>query len=120
MATIFPGWAEELRRRYLRGEASLFVVHGNDHDVVLDGDDLISVADYLAKVVFDKKDIVIRYNLSTGCKFIKKAAKVDGLEDLLTQRTPDKVLPALERLLFSQNNVAVIVEYAEMAAPAGD
>ena len=120
MATMFPGWAEELRRRYLRGEASLFVVHGNVHDVVLDRDDLISVADYLAKVVFDKKDIVIRYNLSTGCKFIKKAVKIDGLEDLLTQRTPDKVLPALERLLFGQNNVAVIIEYAEMAAPAGD
>jgi transitional endoplasmic reticulum ATPase len=120
MATIFPGWAEELRKRYLRGEASLFVVHGNVHDVVLYGDELISVADFLAKGVFEKKDVVIRYNLSTGCRFIKKAGKIEGLEDLLIQRAPDKVLPALERLLFSQNNVAVIVEYAEMAAPAGD
>ncbi|MDB4955419.1 MAG: ATPase central domain protein [Myxococcales bacterium] len=120
MATIFPSWADELRKRYLRGEASLFVVHGNVHDVVLDGDELISVADFLAKRVFEKKDVVIRYNLSTGCRFIKKTAKVDGLDDLLLQRTPDKVLPALERLLFAQNNVAVIIEYAEMAAPAGD
>ena len=28
-------------RRYLRGEASVFVLHGNVHDVILDGDDLV-------------------------------------------------------------------------------
>ena len=28
------GWAEELRRRYLRGEASQFVLHGNVFDLV--------------------------------------------------------------------------------------
>jgi AAA+ superfamily predicted ATPase len=119
-----PVWAEELRRRYLRGEASVFVVHGNVHDVVLDpagaGDELISIADFLASTVFEKKDIVIRYNVSTGCRFTKKAGKIDGIEDLMLQRTPDKVLPTLERLLFSQNNVGLVIEYAEMMAPAGD
>ncbi len=117
---IFPGWADELRRRYLKGEASLFVLHGNVHDLVLADDKMVGVADYLAAAVFEKKDIVIRYNVSTGCRFVKKAGKIDGLEELLLQRTPDKVLPALERLLHSQNNVAVIIEYAEMVAPVGD
>ena len=115
-----PTWAEELRRRYLRGESSVFVLHGNVHDVVIDGKDIMSVGDYVARTVFEKKDIVIRYNVSTGCRFAKKAGKIDGLEDLMTQRSPDKVLPALERLLYTQNNVGLVLEYTEMIAPAGD
>ena len=115
-----PGWADELKRRYLRGEASVFVLHGNVHDVVHHDGGLISIADFLAQVVFEKKDIAIRYNVSTGCRFTKKSGKIEGLEDLLLQRTPDKVLPTLERLLFTQNNVGLVIEYAEMVAPAGD
>jgi len=120
MPTPLPTWAEELKRRYLRGEASVFVLHGNVHDLVLDGDELVSVADFLTHSVFEKKDIVVRYNLSTGCRFAKKAGKVEGNEALLIERAPDKVLPVLERLLFAQNNVALVIEYAEMLAPAGD
>src|SRR4051812_44754745 len=100
---VLPAWADELKRRYLRNEASVFVLHGNVHDVVLDGDDMVSVGDYVARTVFEKKDIVIRYNVSTGCRFVKKAAKIDGVEALMVERTPDKVLPALERLLYGQN-----------------
>jgi len=120
MPTPLPTWAEELKRRYLRGEASVFVLHGNVHDLVLDGDELVSVADFLTHSVFEKKDIVVRYNLSTGCRFAKKAGKVEGVEALLIERAPDKVLPVLERLLFAQDNVALVIEYAEMLAPAGD
>ena len=120
MPTLLPTWAEELKRRYLRGEASVFVLHGNVHDLVLDGDELVSVADFLTHSVFEKKDIVVRYNLSTGCRFAKKAGKVEGAEALLIERTPDKVLPVLERLVFSQNNVALVIEYAEMLAPSGE
>lgn len=120
MPTPLPVWAEELRRRYLRGEASVFILHGNVHDLVLDGDELVSVADFLTHSVFEKKDIVVRYNLSTGCRFAKKAGKVEGVEALLIERAPDKVLPVLERLVFSQNNVALVIEYAEMLAPAGE
>lgn len=120
MSAILPSWAEELKRRYLRGEASVFVLHGNVHDVTLDGDELVPVADFIARSVFEKKDIVIRYNVAIGCRFVKKAAKVEGADVLLLERSPDKVLPALERLLFSQNNVGLVIEYAEMLAPAGD
>ncbi len=117
---ILPAWADELRRRYLKGEASLFVLHGNVHDVLLADGAMIGVSDYLAQTVFEKKDIVIRYNVSTGCRFIKKAGRIDALEEMLLSRTPDKVLPLLERLLYSHSNVAVVVEYAEMVAPVGD
>ncbi len=117
---ILTGWADELRRRYLRGEASQFVLHGNVHDVVLSEGTLIGAADFLAKNVLEKKDIIIRYNVSTGCRFVKKAGKIEGLEELMLQKAPSIVLPMLERLLFTQNNVGVIIEYAEMVAPVGD
>src|SRR5215475_8366759 len=110
-----PAWAEEIRHRYLRNEASLFVVHGNVHDVVLTDGQLVGVPELLAQTI-QKKDTVIRYNVSTGCRIVKRGAKIDGLEELLLQRTPDKVLPILERILFGLSNVALIVEYAEMVA----
>ena len=118
-----PGWAEELRRRYLKGETSLFILFGNVQDLVLHDKKLVGVSDFLAQTVLAKKDTVIRYNVSTGCRFTKKSAKLDSpsfLEELLVDRAPEKVLPLLERLLFTNNNLALIVDYAEAVAPAGD
>ncbi|MBI4510237.1 MAG: ATP-binding protein [Deltaproteobacteria bacterium] len=120
MTKTLPSWADELRRRYLRGEASLFVLHGNVHDTILSGGNLSSVSDFLSHSVLEKKDILIRYNVSTGCRFVRKTGKIDALEELLLQRSPEKVLPVLERLLYLGNNVGLIVEHAEMVAPAGD
>jgi transitional endoplasmic reticulum ATPase len=117
---VLPGWADELKRRYLRGESSVFVLHGNVHDTILHDDKLVGVSDFLGQAVLEKKDFIIRYNVSTGCRFLKKAGKIDGLEELLLQRSPDKVLPILERLLYTQNNVALVIDYAEMMAPVGD
>jgi len=116
---IIPAWADELRRRYLRGEASLFVLFGNVHDVVLYDDRLLPVPDFLAETL-QRKDTIIRYNVSTGCRFIKKGTKIEGLEELMLQKAPDKVLPVLEKLLFTSQNVAVIIEYADVVAPVGD
>jgi AAA+ superfamily predicted ATPase len=115
----FPAWADEIRHRYLRNEASLFVVHGNVHDLVLHDGELVGIPEFLATST-QKKDTVIRYNVSTGCRIVKKGAKLDGMEDLLLLRAPEKVLPLLERILFTMSNVALIIEYAEMVAPVGD
>jgi hypothetical protein len=122
---LLPAWADELRRRYLRGEASLFVLFGNVQDKILTGDGLIAVADFLARSVLEKKQTIIRYDLASGCRFVKRpagkaASEIAGLDELLTQRTPERVLPVLEKLLYSHDNVGLIIEYAETIAPAGD
>ncbi|MCG8422758.1 MAG: AAA family ATPase [Proteobacteria bacterium] len=126
--TLFPPWAEELRRRYLRGEASLFILFGNVHDSVIHRGVLIGVSDFLAQVVLAKKKTVLRYNVSTGCRFVKKGKPAKGsvrgdvnvFEELLVQRTPARILPAIERLMLSHDNVAALIDYVEMVAPAGD
>jgi hypothetical protein len=118
---VLPAWADELRRRYLRGEASVFVLHGNVHDLVLDEGRLVPVIEFLSRALLSPtKDVVAHYDLAGGVRFAKSTGEVAGLDDLLLERDAEKVLPALERLLLGGDRVAVILEYAEMIAPAGD
>ncbi len=125
-----PSWADEIRRRYLRGESSQFVLHGNVHDMILDDPDgssdkrsgeerLLSCPEFLYKVLLEKKSLVALYNVSTGVKFVRGKIP-SGFEDLLLAKEPAKVLPLLERLLLTQNGVAVVIEYADTVAPAGE
>jgi SpoVK/Ycf46/Vps4 family AAA+-type ATPase len=116
-----PNWAEDLRRRYLRGEASMFVLHGNVYDVVLYQKRMMGLTEFLSDVLLkESKDTIAVYNVATGVRFSKRAKDVTNLEDLLLTREKDKVFAALERLLVGTMKTAVIMEYAEAIAPAGD
>ncbi len=116
-----PEWADELRRRYVRGESSQFVLHGNVHDVFLFGDKLYTLSEFLAQVLLDRsKETIALYNVSTGVRFVKRKLKLEGLEELILTKEPAKVLPLLERALTTEDKLAVILEYADTIAPAGD
>src|SRR4026207_2032264 len=116
-----PAWAEDLRRRYLRGEASMFVLHGNVYDVVLCGRKMMGLTEFLTDVLLkDSKDTIAVYNVATGVRFTKRADGITGLEDLLLSSEKDRLFAALERLLIGAMKTAVIMEYAEAIAPAGD
>lgn len=116
-----PPWAHELRRRYLRGEASQFVLHGNVHDLVLHGGKLHTLSEFLAQVLLDRsKDNVLLYNVSTGVRFAKRKMSLDGFEDLILKKEPAQVLPLLEKALTTQDKLALVIEYAEAVAPAGE
>jgi len=120
-ARLLPAWAEDLRRRYLRGEASMFVLHGNVYDVVLCDRRMMGLTEFLTDVLLkDSKDTIAVYNVATGVRFTKRADSVTGLEDLLLSTEKARVFAALERLLVSAMKTAVIMEYAEAIAPAGD
>jgi len=121
-ARVLPPWAEELRRRYVRGEASLFVLYGNVFDLILHQGTLYRLTDFLAEVLLgDNKDTIALYNLSSGVRFTKRETKrTEGLEEILLQKSADKILPAFERILQTQDRLALIIEYAEMIAPMGD
>lgn len=118
---ILPTWAEDLRRRYLRGEASMFVLHGNVYDVVLCGGKMMALTEFLTEVLLkDSKETIAVYNVATGVRFSKRAEGTIGVEDLLLSTEKDRVFAALERLLIGSTKAAVIMEYAEAIAPAGD
>ena len=118
---VLPVWAEDLRRRYLRGEASMFVLHGNVYDVVLCNRKMMALTEFLTDVLLkDSKETIAVYNVATGVRFTKRGDGVTGVEDLLLATEKDRVFAALERLLIGSTKTAVIMEYAEAIAPAGD
>ena len=103
----------------MRGESSVFVLHGNVHDRILHDGKLMPIVDFLAAVLLKAKDIIVHYNPSIGLKFRKKERFLQNLEDLIGVNEPEKALPALESLLLTQDKVGVIIDYAETIAPAG-
>ncbi|HVF22758.1 MAG TPA: ATP-binding protein [Pyrinomonadaceae bacterium] len=116
-----PAWAEDLRRRYLRGEASMFVLHGNVYDVVLCNQKMMGLTEFLTDVLLkDSKDTIAVYNVATGTRFAKHAQGATGVEDLLLATDKSRIFAAFERLLIGATRTAVIMEYAEAIAPAGD
>ena len=121
-ARILPGWADDLRRRYLRGESALFILHGNVYDTVVHGERLLGLTQFLADVLLkDNKDAIAVYNVSTGVRFAKMPkAPPAGTDDVLLATQKDRVLAALERLLVASTRTAVILEYADTLAPGGD
>ncbi|MGZ8830076.1 MAG: ATP-binding protein [Thermoanaerobaculia bacterium] len=116
-----PGWAEDLRRRYLRGEASIFVLHGNVYDSVISGGQILTLTEFLANVLLkESKDTVAIYNVATGVRFAKRRKDVSNIDELLLSTEKPKVLGAIERMLIGGTRTAALLEYAEAIAPAGD
>ena len=124
-----PAWAEDLRRRYLRGESSMFILYGNVYDAVLNDRRMLGLTEFLTDVLLrDSKDTIAVYNVATGIRYAKSPPRVGAFDsnasntDDLASLDPGKgrVLATLERLLVSSSRVAVLLEYAEALTPAGD
>ncbi|MBK6846392.1 MAG: ATP-binding protein [Proteobacteria bacterium] len=116
-----PAWASELRRRYLRGEVYQFILHGNVNDLVLHEGQPLALDEFLCKVLLGpSRDTIALYNSATGVRFAKRREGLGGLDELLLHRSRERVLPALERLLLTESRFALLLEYGEMLAPAGD
>jgi len=116
-----PAWASELRRRYLRGEVYQFILHGNVNDLVLHEGQPLALDEFLCKVLLGpSRDTIALYNSATGVRFAKRREGITGLDELLLSRGRERVLPALERLLLTESRFALLLEYGEMLAPAGD
>src|SRR5919106_412672 len=82
---------------------------------------MMGLTEFLTDVLLkDSKETIAVYNVATGARFSKRASAVSGLEDLLLATEKDKVFAAFERLLIGSMKTAVIMEYAEAIAPAGD
>lgn len=116
-----PSWADDLRRRYLRGEASIFVLHGNVYDMVLHQKKMMRLTDFLTDVLLkESKETIVTFNVATGIRFTKREKGLAGTEGLQAGEPKDKILMGLERLLMQSTRTAIVLEYAEALAPAGD
>jgi transitional endoplasmic reticulum ATPase len=139
MSSTLPSWAEDLRNRYLAGEASLFLIHGNVRDLQpwTEADGSVSYLDlrtFLERFLDRTRDVIAYYNVSQGLQFAKPAHQgkfrsiVDGKR---TTRGAEKLgrlpataaeaIPVIEDLITDRtHSSAVIVDYFEMIAPNAD
>lgn len=116
-----PVWAEDLSRRYLRGESSMFILHGNVFDAVVHGGKMLGLTEFLTTVLLkESRENIVIYNLSSGASFPVKAENFSNWQEISVEADKAKVLAMLERSIRLTDKTALILEYAEAIAPAGD
>ena len=133
-----PAWADELRTRYLAGEASLFLVHGNVRDLVpwtVNGrTEWVDTRTFLERFLARTREVVLTYDISQGTTFpsrahqrrfqtvtdAARALKGEPKMDFLP-RTPGEAIPEIEKLITNPSVPSgVIIDFFEMIAPRGD
>ncbi len=134
-----PLWTQELRERYIAGEASIFLLHGNVRDLFpWEGEDgtvrYLPLRGFLERFLSRGKDLVAYYNCSEGLEFSDKAMRAHFVRTVNARRAlsgqgaigtiprnPAEVLPLIEDLITdTSQNAAVVLDYAETVVPSGD
>lgn len=119
-ATTLPRWAETIRRKYVGGEASMFVLHRNVFDEILHGDTFYSLVDFLSEVLLkDNKDTIIVYDPSAGVRYAKRTSTL-GTEPVRPNKPPEEALADIEHEILLRHSAALIVSYAGSIAPPGE
>lgn len=108
-----PHWADELKRRYLAGEAGLFILHGNVHDGVAHEGKLQPFTDYVHDVVLAAKPQ--RYELALRHAGLKRRGEgtkpVDGGDSLL------EGMANLELRMRTGDGIALVLPHAGDLVP---
>lgn len=128
-----PAWAQEVRRRYLAGEAIQFLLHSNVLDMVRLDDDYVDLREFLYHGLLKaNRDVVLFYNLSQGITFAEPAMKRTFLRRIETARAvrglagppaelphaPGAALALIEEFLFtSGQRAAILIDYVETIVP---
>jgi AAA+ superfamily predicted ATPase len=139
-----PSWAERLGDAYLSGTSCMFLLHGNVRDLVPvsppgPAEAWGTVPEFVARELFGRWDVVLAYDVGKG---LRPLAGADGnrlrtMVQWLTEklgpavnwpRDPDAAIAAIDALLErnlidppeQRKRIAVVLDYAQYLAPAGD
>ena len=130
-----PDWAEELRRYYLDGSASQFLIHNNVKDLVALSGDYVTLKEFLHEALLRVKDLVVYYDISRGITFpssgqkqkfyteMNAARALRGLPNLPAHlpSDPSDVFPHLDMLMsLTHISISLVVDNVEMLAPSTD
>lgn len=119
-AVPLPRWAETVRRKYIGGEASMFILHHNVFDEILHGGEFFSLVDFLSDVLLkDNKDTIIVYDPSAGVRYAKRTSTL-GTEPVRPNKPPEEALADIEHEILLRHSAALIVSYAGSLAPPGE
>ncbi len=130
-----PSWTSTLAERFRAGAGSVFVLHGNIHDLVpLDGK-WLPLREFLASFLGRTKEIVLFFDVARGLQFAERKMEapfrlaVDAKRMLERQaplpddlpRDPYRLFPWLETFVRDgSQHGALVLEYAETVAPNAD
>lgn len=134
-----PQWVHELRDRYLAGEASMFLLHGNVRDVQPWTDasgktQYLDLGRFLERFLGRTRDVVVGYDVSQGLTFpdakhsdafrkaIDSRRALEGRAKVgAFPRDAGQVVPLLEELITSAGQSSgVVLDFLETIAPNGD
>lgn len=118
-----PVWAEQVRQKYLAGEASVFVLYGNVFDRYLVEGVSYDMSDFLAQVLLkENKNRIMEVSLARGVRFLQGASVEE--KEVLYSYLADKGMPgifeAVERRMREHPSNAIIFPYAGTVFPNGD
>lgn len=110
-----PAWAEIVRRKYLSGEASVFILHGNVFDRVLQEGVAYGLVNFLAEVLLKgNKKTLMELSLDRGVRLLHQAG-VDEREALFRHmegKGLGGIFEAIEARMRAKPSNALIIPYA--------
>jgi AAA+ superfamily predicted ATPase len=136
-----PDWARQLSEKYYSRTLSMFVLHGNVHDLVAwkreEGVEYVPLPKFLNEGLFGRRELVLSYDRGGGLSFGSPEGQEDFGRALAgydsfhgtkysqgLPRNPDGVLMLIEsyvRLrILDGKKIAVSLGFADTLAPAGD
>ena len=119
-----PPFAENIRRKYLRGESSVFILHLNVYDRILYDGEFYTLVEFLTKVLlWENKQNIFVFDPSSGGHVLKVDKSRAALYDLMeigTKKKLDEVLPLFEKALLSTDSTAILMPYAGTLLPPGE
>ncbi len=138
----FPPWARMLAERYYTKTISTFILHGAVRDLQPSDDGkggrrFVPLRNFLSDDLFGTRDLVVFYDRSSGIRLAAPEmqkdfmAAVAGYDTLFgtdyakaLPKDPARAFPLLESFsrvrIADGKSVAVIIDFAETVAPAGD
>ena len=111
--TTLPHWADELKRRYLAGEAGLFILHGNVHDGVPHEGKLLPFSDYVHDVVLAAKPQ--RYELALRHAGLKRRG--EGTKPIEHGDSLLEGMANLELRMRTGDGIALVLPHAGDLVP---
>ena len=137
-----PPWAQKLAERYYTKTVATFLLHGAVRDLQgMDdgqgGKTFVPLRTYLSEELFGARDVVLFYDRSSGVRGATPEMQKDFLRALEAYDTmygtdfsksppkdPGRALQIIENFMrvrvADKKSVALIIDFAETLAPAGD
>ena len=139
----FPQWARQMIEAYQSGATSMFILHGNVHDLIhcpgADDDDFCNLVEFLGANIFGSWDIVLRHDLSNGLRALsgsdaeRHQEMMRHLSGILGHyntwsKGPDDVLSVVDQLLErnlladseKRKDYGLVFEYAQYLMPRAE